>query len=113
MGRPITLPWSTNWQPGGCVLILAPDRRAAKSAWSQLEYYFCAHSRRRESRRSEGAHRLTGDKPSVSQVALIRPLRVLLWSRCARHFWPDWIEALTGYDLDQHAGLGGLIVIAL
>jgi hypothetical protein len=56
-----------------------------------------------------------GDESSVSRVALIRPfaafcgvLAVLII------FWPDWIEALTGFDPDQHDGtVEWLIVIAL
>jgi hypothetical protein len=40
-----------------------------------------------------------GDKPTVSQVALIRPLAGFCGGLAVLTiFWPDWIEALTGYD---------------
>jgi hypothetical protein len=57
----------------------------------------------------------TGDKSAVSTIALIR----LLGGFCGglavlTIFWPDWIEALTGYDPDQHNGtVEWLTVIAL
>jgi hypothetical protein len=60
--------------------------------------------------RIEGA----SDTPAVSQVALIRPLACFCGLAVLTIFWPDWIEALTGYDPDQHDGtVEGLIVIAL
>jgi hypothetical protein len=54
------------------------------------------------------------DKPTVSQVALIRPLAGFGGLAVPTIFWPDWIEALTGYDPDERDGtVEGLIVIAL
>ena len=66
-------------------------------------------------RRNAEAHTEdTGDTPTVSQVALIRPLAFCCGLAVLTIFWPDWIEALTGYDPDQHDGtVEGLIVIAL
>jgi hypothetical protein len=56
-----------------------------------------------------------GDKPTVSQVALIRPLAGFCCGLAVLTIlWPDWIEALTGYDPDQHDGtVEWLIVLAL
>ena len=56
-----------------------------------------------------------GNKPAVSQVGVIR---ALAGSCCGLAvltiFWPDWIEALSSYDPDQHDGtVEWLIVIAL
>jgi hypothetical protein len=67
--------------------------------------------RRNPAARTEDA----GDKPTVSQVALIRSLAGFCGGLAVLTiFWPDWIEALTGYDPDQHDGtVEGLIVIAL
>jgi hypothetical protein len=66
-------------------------------------------------RRRNAEARTAGDKPTVSQVALIRPLAGFCGGLAVLTiFWPDWIEALTGYDPDQHDGtVEGLIVIAL
>ena len=67
--------------------------------------------RRNPAARTEDA----GDKPTVSQVALIRSLAGFCGGLAVLTiFWPDWIEALIGYDPDQHDGtVEGLIVIAL
>ena len=66
-------------------------------------------------RRRNAEARTAGDKPTVSQVALIRPLAGFCGGLAVLTiFWPDWIEALTGYDPDQHDGtVEALIVIAL
>ena len=57
----------------------------------------------------------TGDKPTFPQVALIRPLAGFCCGLAVLTIlWPDWIEALTGYDPDQHDGtVEWLIVLAL
>jgi hypothetical protein len=55
-----------------------------------------------------------GDEPPVPRVALIRPLAFCGVLAVLPVFWPDWIEALTGFDPDQHEGtVEWLIVIAL
>ena len=50
-----------------------------------------------------------------SPKLLIRPLAGFCGALAVLTvFWPDWIEGLTGYDLDQHEGtVEWLIVIAL
>jgi hypothetical protein len=57
----------------------------------------------------------TGDKPTASQVALIRPLAGFCCGLAVLTiFWRDWIESLIGYDPDQHDGtVECLIAIAL
>ena len=47
--------------------------------------------------------------------ALIRPLAAICGSLAVLIvFWPDWIEALIGFDPDQHDGtIEWLVVIAL
>ena len=56
-----------------------------------------------------------GDEPRVPRVALIRPLAGFCCGLAVLTIlWPDWIEALTGYDPDQHDGtVEWLIVLAL
>ena len=56
-----------------------------------------------------------GDEPSVSRVALIRPFAAFCGILAVLTiFWPDWIEALTGFDPDQHDGtVEWLIAIAI
>ena len=58
--------------------------------------------------------RLASPAP-VSRVALIRPIALFCGVLAVLAiFWPDWIEALTGFDPDQHDGtVEWLIVIAL
>lgn len=58
--------------------------------------------------------RLASPAP-VSRVTLIRPIALFCGVLAVLTiFWPDWIEALIGYDPDQHDGtVEGLIVIAL
>jgi hypothetical protein len=57
----------------------------------------------------------TGDTPTFPRVALIRPLAGFCGGLAVLTiFWPDWIEALTAYDPDQHNGtVEWLMVIAL
>jgi hypothetical protein len=56
-----------------------------------------------------------GDKPTFPQVAMIRPLAGFCGGLAVLTiFWPDRIEALTGYDPDQHNGtVEWLIAIAI
>ena len=49
----------------------------------------------------------TGDRLTVFQVAWIRPIAGFCCGLAVLTiFWPDWMEALTGYDPDQHDGNG-------
>jgi hypothetical protein len=66
-------------------------------------------------RNAEARTEDVGDESTVSQVALIRSFVGFCGGLAVLTiFWPDWIEALTGYDPDQHDGtVEGLIVIAL
>ena len=66
-------------------------------------------------RNAEASGGYASDKPPVSRLALIRPLAAFCCGLAELTvFWPDWIEALIGYDPDQHDGtVEGLIVIAL
>ena len=66
--------------------------------------------RRNTEARTKGA----GDKPTVLQ-ALIRPLAGFFCGVAVLTiFWPDWIEALTDYDPDQHDGtVEWLVVLAV
>ena len=65
-------------------------------------------------RNTEARTEEAGDKPTVSQVALIRPLAGFCCGLAVLTIlWPDWIEALAGYHPDQHDGtVEWLIVIA-
>jgi hypothetical protein len=55
----------------------------------------------------------TGDKTTF-QVDLMRPLAGFCGGLVVLTIvWPDWIEALTAYDPDQHAGsVEWLMVVA-
>jgi hypothetical protein len=57
----------------------------------------------------------TADNSAGSTIALIRLLAGFCGGLAVLTIiWPDWIEALTGYDPDQHNGtVEWLIVIAL
>jgi hypothetical protein len=66
-------------------------------------------------RDTEASTEDAADKATVSLVGLIRPLAGFSCGLAVfTIFWPDWIEALTGYDPEQHDGsVEWLIVIAL
>ena len=58
--------------------------------------------------RADGTRRHAPVAPAISQLSpsCFDPTtrRLLRRSRSAHVFWPDWIEALTGYDPDQYDG---------
>ena len=115
---------------------LAPDGRGPRALGRARN--FAAPTRRLQSRRNEINRRHaagkrdrvimlirsretkartddTGDRPTVFQVAWIRPIAGFCCDLAVLTiFWRDWIESLIGYDPDQHDGtVECLIAIAL